>query len=1111
VSDDSRLANLVSLWQHRLAEGRDVPAAELCGDRADLIPALEQRLDLLRRMNRLMESTTDRTAADPAARAHAVTRADETLVAPAAPPAAPPPSGDRAPEGYEILCELGRGGMAVVYKARQAQLERVTALKMILSGAHASAAELARLRAEAKAIACLQHPNIVQIYEVGEHGGLPYLALEFCAGGSLDRKLRGRPLPPPEAAELVEVVARAVQAAHEKGVIHRDLKPGNILLTADGTPKITDFGLAKRLDSAVTASGSFLGTPSYMAPEQVKGAGTIGPPADVYALGAVLYECLTGRPPFWAPVVADTLLQVLNNEPVPPCLLQPHVPRDLEVICLKGLHKDPARRYASARDLADDLRRFRAGLPITARPVSRAERAWRWCRRNPSTAGLLAAVALVLVLGAAVATALAVVAEGHARRARQNEQAAREEKRLADEQRERAEWLLYASEIGQSLRAWEANHVRDAWHHLNETRADFRGWEYRYLRALFAGNHKTVPAHEGTVTCARFSPDGTRLASGGSDGVVRVWDAAGWQELLALRGTAGPVLSVCFSPDGKRVAAAGEERQDGGGEESTVRVWDAEKGGQPLVLEGHPQFINAVCFSPDGRYLATASNDRTVRVWDARTGNRRTSLEGHKGVVLSVCFTRDGQLLSAGADRTVRAWDPRAGGSVELIPLANTGYVTAVCACPDGKRVVTAGEDGAVRVWDAATGKWLFALRGHAGPVLSVGFSPDGKRLASAGEDRTVRVWGMEDDHEPLVFKGHTMSATAVSFAPDGKHLASAGADGTVRVWRADRGQGALVCAGHEDVVLSACLSPDGTRVASADADDKVRVFDATTGEEAVRLAEPLRPDGHRADAYAVCYSPDGKRLAAGSGDNAVVRWDAETGQLLAPFGARDRAGGAPVNAAADEPARAVRAVCFSPDGKRLAGGSAGGPVLVWDAETGATLFVLDGHPGGVRQVAFGPDGRLASAGDDGTVKLWDVETGHLAATLQGPGGRLLAVCFSPDGKRLAAGGDGLTVYVWDAESGDFLTRVRLPARDVAVTGLAFSADGKRLIGTTKSTVRVWVADTGLAVLALRVRDDAADRPDRAITGLCISPDGTRLAAPDKDRMVRVWSAPPAP
>jgi serine/threonine-protein kinase len=317
--------------------------------------------------------------------------------------------------GYEILGELGRGAMGVVYQARQTKLNRLVALKMVLAGGHASEGDLTRFATEAEAIARLQHPNIVQVYEVGAHEGRPYFSLEFCAGGSLDRKLGGTPLPPLEAARLVETLARAMHAAHRAHVIHRDLKPANVLLLADGTPKITDFGLAKKLDEVgQTQSGAVMGTPSYMAPEQAGGKKEIGPAADVYALGAILYECLTGRPPFKAATPLDTILQVLSDEPVPPSQLQSKTPRDLETICLKCLHKEAGKRYATAEALADDLGRFQRGEPIAARPVGWLERGWRWCRRNPALAGALATVLLVFVTGATVSTVLAVLADHRA-------------------------------------------------------------------------------------------------------------------------------------------------------------------------------------------------------------------------------------------------------------------------------------------------------------------------------------------------------------------------------------------------------------------------------------------------------------------------------------------------------------------------------------------------------------------------------------------------------------------------------------------------------------------------------------------------------------------------
>jgi YD repeat-containing protein len=368
---DDRVLDLLLRYEEALSKGQPLTAEELCRDSPQLLDEVKRRLDALRAVDVLIATTP---TAPPT----------EALV-----PSVP---------GYEILGELGRGGMGVVYKARQLNLNRIVALKMVLTGAHAGPDERARFRAEAEAVARLQHPNIVQIHETGEHDRLPFFALEYVEGGSLARRLNGKPLPARAAAQLVEALARGVDAAHRRGVVHRDLKPGNVLLGADGTPKITDFGLAKQVDgqASLTPTGAILGTPNYMAPEQARGqTHEVGPAADIHALGAILYECLTGKPPFGGKTPLDTLQQVLTEEPKPPSHAGPKVPRDLETICLKCLHKEPARRYASALELAEDLRRFLAGEPVLARPVSRLRR-WARRRRRSVAAGIVAGVLLLL-------------------------------------------------------------------------------------------------------------------------------------------------------------------------------------------------------------------------------------------------------------------------------------------------------------------------------------------------------------------------------------------------------------------------------------------------------------------------------------------------------------------------------------------------------------------------------------------------------------------------------------------------------------------------------------------------------------------------------------------
>jgi tRNA A-37 threonylcarbamoyl transferase component Bud32 len=561
--------------------------------------------------------------------------------------------------GYEILSELGRGGMGVVYQARQTKLRRIVALKMILSGGHASSADLERFKTEAEAIARLQHSHIVQIYEVGEHNGLPYFSLEFCGGGSLEKQLAGTPLPPREAAALVEKLAGAMQAAHDQHVIHRDLKPANVLLTEDGTPKITDFGLAKKLDEqGKTQTGSILGTPSYMAPEQAGGRSKeLGPACDIYALGAILYECLTGRPPFRAATPLDTVLQVVSDEPVPPTQLNAKVPRDLETICLKCLCKDPARRYRTAQDLAEDLRRYQVGEPIVARPASVLEKAVKWARRKPSQAiavavSLLAAVTL-LVGGLAFTLELQKArdnAEEQAEIAHHEGQAA---KQARDAEKQRAGELALAlqktaaAENAERQRGKElqgaltesqrnlANSVillaQSAWngkdgavlanHYLDSVPPAFRNWEWGYLKRQYEGSLLTLHGHARAVANVVWSKDGYRIASGSVDQTVRVWDARTGQILHQLKNT-WPVMSVWWSVDGSRILS-----RDVWGQSS---VWDATQGdrleGAPLppIMEPRQTSLDGklVCLAVGNHVLVVSTQieeeERLRRLWLTR-------------------------------------------------------------------------------------------------------------------------------------------------------------------------------------------------------------------------------------------------------------------------------------------------------------------------------------------------------------------------------------------------------------------------------------------------------------------------------------------------------------
>ena len=994
---------------------------------------------------------------------------------------------------YELLEEIAHGGMGVVYRARQLGLSRIVAVKMLLLGRFSSPESIQRFQREAKAAASLDHANIVAIHEVGNVEGQHFFSMDYVEGRSLAEVVREKPLGAATAATYCRAIATAIGYAHDHGIIHRDLKPSNILIDMFDQVRITDFGLAKQLDgsSDLTVTGRLLGSPNYLAPEIAAGrqsGATVA--SDLYSIGAILYECLIGRPPFLAESVQETLLKIRDAEVPAPRLFQPRISRELETICLKCLEKDPANRYASAKELAKDLRRFLNEEPICARPVGVIGKTWRWCRRKPALASFVAATSLLL-LAILVGSPISAYRINQARKDEQIQLKRAEAEELAARQNQYASDMNLADQAVQEKDSFRALQLLDRHRPPQkslignrESEIDLRGWEWRYLWLQCQGQQRFILYEHTNALGVGMLADGKTVFSFGEK-VVRFWDLESRHPTGALTHPE-KICGAAASADGRWLATATFNYSVN----APVTLWDLTTHRVAAVLSTNfrPRYTS-ITFSADSKWLAFVAYDGGVRLWDVIARTEFTNLPAFFPTLdpLGIAFSPNNRTL---------AYNENEGGDLALWDMASHSsrgslrghqeYVRVIAFSPDGKTLASGCHDGTMKLWNVAGQRERFTLTADSGAVNGLAFSPDGRFLATGGRGRIIRIVDVETGDQTAEFRGHHDAITSLVFTSDGRTLLSASYDGTIRAWDPMPRPAEKVA--HEFAKNSIstawrsygpalCLSPDGRQLLTVYTNGTFSIWDT------LRLTEGAPHPVPFTNTDSAAVASDAKFAAFGSYSGEVMLWDTERQQ--ARFYARPGTNETPrlafsfdgrYLAAAndawnihvwDVPTRKETHVLstdgqfpmsltFSADGKVLVAGFSTGQIKLWRLDRPSEVATFLGHDWQVRGLAFLPD-RYTLISTITGICFWDIRTGQEnAPKLNTKAASVFCVASSPDGRRFATGASDGLIKIWDAASHQELATLR--GHEDLIRNLAFTPDGDHLVSVSKSRLRVWRA-----------------------------------------------------